>query len=227
MEIQAFGYLGVGSDKAEDWSAFAPAWLGMQEVDRGGGARAFRMDDASGVCSSIAPSRGQVFGWEVANSSALDALAACLEGGVVVARAGRVGRPALCGRACLRRSRRQPAGGVQRRMIADTPFKPARHRRLPHWRAGMGHAAGGAGHRGGARLLLRLLGFKVSDYMPRRSCLFACQRTPPQHRDRRRAGGKDAPSLVGFLARRCRRGYDMVRAEPERIAAKLGRHPTT
>jgi hypothetical protein len=42
VEIQAFGYLGVGSDKAEDWSAFAPAWLGMQEVDRGGDARAFR-----------------------------------------------------------------------------------------------------------------------------------------------------------------------------------------
>ena len=34
MEIQAFGYLGVGSDKVEDWSAFAPAWLGMQEVDQ-------------------------------------------------------------------------------------------------------------------------------------------------------------------------------------------------
>ena len=65
MEIQAFGYLGVGSTKVEDWCAFVPAWLGMQEVDRGGGMRAFRMDDRKqrffvdrGIASGT-----QVFGW--------------------------------------------------------------------------------------------------------------------------------------------------------------------
>ena len=73
MEIQAFGYLGVGSDQVEDWSAFAPAWLGMQEVDRGGGTRAFRMDDRKQrlfVDRAIAPG-SKVFGWEVANAAAL------------------------------------------------------------------------------------------------------------------------------------------------------------
>jgi hypothetical protein len=81
VEIQAFGYLGVGSTKAEEWSAFVPTWLGMQEVDRGGGMRAFRMDDRKQrffVDRAIA-SGTQVFGWEVANAAALDALAARLE----------------------------------------------------------------------------------------------------------------------------------------------------
>jgi hypothetical protein len=81
VEIQAFGYLGVGSDKVEDWSAFAPVWLGMQEVDSGGGTRAFRMDDRKQrlfVDRAIAPGT-QVFGWEVANAATLDALADRLE----------------------------------------------------------------------------------------------------------------------------------------------------
>lgn len=37
MSIQALGYLGVGSDKFDDWTAFAVNWLGMQAVDRGAG----------------------------------------------------------------------------------------------------------------------------------------------------------------------------------------------
>ena len=89
MEIQAFGYLGIASDKAEDWSAFAPAWLGMQEVDRGGGTRAFRMDDRKQrlfIDRAIAPG-AKVFGWEVANAAGLDALAGRLEkAGVAVKR---------------------------------------------------------------------------------------------------------------------------------------------
>ena len=70
MEIQSFGYLGTGSDNVEEWSAFAPAWLGMQEVDRGGGTRAFRMDDRKQrlfIDRAIAPGT-QIFGWEVANA---------------------------------------------------------------------------------------------------------------------------------------------------------------
>jgi hypothetical protein len=87
VEIQAFGYLGIGSDNVEDWSAFAPAWPGMQEVDRGGGARAFRMDNRKQrltVCRSrIAPGT-QVFGWGVANAAAREALASRLEAARVV-----------------------------------------------------------------------------------------------------------------------------------------------
>jgi hypothetical protein len=45
MSIHALGYVGVGSDKLDDWTEFAVNWLGMQAVDRGAGQRAFRMDD--------------------------------------------------------------------------------------------------------------------------------------------------------------------------------------
>src|ERR1035437_8502130 len=45
MEIQAFGYLGLGASNLDDWTAFATSTIGMQSVDRGGSMRAFRMDD--------------------------------------------------------------------------------------------------------------------------------------------------------------------------------------
>jgi hypothetical protein len=45
MEIRAFGYLGVGTAKLDDWTALATKGLGMEAVDRGGRTRAFRMDD--------------------------------------------------------------------------------------------------------------------------------------------------------------------------------------
>jgi len=45
MEIQAFGYLGVGASNLDDWAAFATSNVGMQAVDRASSMRAFRMDD--------------------------------------------------------------------------------------------------------------------------------------------------------------------------------------
>lgn len=58
----------------------------MQEVDRGGGARAFRMDNRKQrlfVDRAIAPGT-QVFGWGVANAAAREALASRLEAARVV-----------------------------------------------------------------------------------------------------------------------------------------------
>lgn len=45
MAITALGYLGIRSDRLDDWSDFAEKLLGMQKIDRGGKAMAFRMDD--------------------------------------------------------------------------------------------------------------------------------------------------------------------------------------
>ncbi len=45
MSIQALGYIGVGSDKLDDWTPFAVNCLGVQAADRGAGQHAFRMDD--------------------------------------------------------------------------------------------------------------------------------------------------------------------------------------
>jgi len=47
MEIQAFGYLGLGASNLDDWATFATSTIGMQSVDRASSMRAFRMDDRS------------------------------------------------------------------------------------------------------------------------------------------------------------------------------------
>jgi hypothetical protein len=45
MEIQALGYLGIGTVELDDWTLLATRGLGMQVVDCGAGLRAFGMDD--------------------------------------------------------------------------------------------------------------------------------------------------------------------------------------
>src|SRR5262249_47735948 len=45
MEITALGYVGIQSSRLDDWAQLATGLLGMQQVDRGGALRAFRMDD--------------------------------------------------------------------------------------------------------------------------------------------------------------------------------------
>ena len=71
MEISALGYIGIGSSQLEQWSHMATKLLGMQQIDRGGKTRAFRMDDRrqrlmvdGGNESGLA-----VMGWEVPMST--------------------------------------------------------------------------------------------------------------------------------------------------------------
>jgi hypothetical protein len=45
VEIRGLGYMGVGTSDLSDWTTFATNWLGMQMIERGNTARAFRMDD--------------------------------------------------------------------------------------------------------------------------------------------------------------------------------------
>ena len=81
MAIIALGYLGVRSDRLDDWSDFAGRLLGMQKIDRGGKALAFRMDDMKQrLVVSDEPGETLAFmGWEVAEAADLDRYAARLE----------------------------------------------------------------------------------------------------------------------------------------------------
>ena len=45
MPVSALSYIGVNSDKLEDWSDYSEKCLGMQRIDRGKGSLSFRMDD--------------------------------------------------------------------------------------------------------------------------------------------------------------------------------------
>jgi 2,3-dihydroxybiphenyl 1,2-dioxygenase len=235
MEIQAFGYLGVGSDKVEEWSAFAPTWLGMQEVDRGGGTRAFRMDDRKQrlfVDRAIAPG-AQVFGWEVANAAALDTLAARLEKAGVAANREPA---ALADQRCVAGliAFADPAGNRLEAfygpMVANTPFKPTRD--IAGFRTGaqgMGHALLAVQDIEAARAFYcDLLGFKVSDYMLTPITAYFLHVNGRHHSVAvvgAPGNGMHHLMVEYFSLDDVGQGYDLVRSEPERIAAKLGRHP--
>lgn len=235
MEIQSFGYLGVGSDRIDEWSAFAPGWLGMQEIDHGRGARAFRMDDRKQrlFIDRAIPSGAKVFGWEVADAAALDALAGRLEQAGIAVRhepAALADQRYVSGLISFA----DPAGNrleaFHGAMTADTPFQPARD--IGGFRTGaqgMGHTLLAVQDIEAARAFYcDLLGFRVSDYM----------RTPLPAYFLHVNARHHSIALVGaphdgmhhlmveyFSLDDVGQGYDMVRAEPERIAAKLGRHP--
>src|SRR5262249_61417539 len=65
MSVAAFGYVGLRSDKLDDWAEYAPKFLGLQLVERTQSALKFRMDDRKQriVVSSDAAIQN-VFGWE-------------------------------------------------------------------------------------------------------------------------------------------------------------------
>src|SRR6478736_1763914 len=75
------GYFWIGTSKLDDWTRFATGQLGLQAVDRGGAMRAFRMDDRKQrlIADGGLTDGERFFGWEVADATQLDALAARLE----------------------------------------------------------------------------------------------------------------------------------------------------
>ena len=81
MAINALGYLGIRSDKAEDWNDFASKMLGMQKVDHAGKNMAFRMDDLKQrlVISNEPGDTLAFIGWEVECSEDLDEFGSRLE----------------------------------------------------------------------------------------------------------------------------------------------------
>src|SRR6202023_2040062 len=81
MNLQALGYVGVRTRRAEDWRAYATRFLGLQLVDESRGTMAFRMDDRKQrvVVESGESDAPSFYGWEVADAKALDDLGAHLE----------------------------------------------------------------------------------------------------------------------------------------------------
>jgi 2,3-dihydroxybiphenyl 1,2-dioxygenase len=235
MEIQAMGYVGIGTAKLDDWSDFATGWLGMQAVDRGAGVRAFRMDDRKQrLVIDKALSEGErYFGWEVADAASLDALAARLEGaGVAVRREP----DALADQRFVRGliSFTDPAGnrleafhGAQ---IADEPFRPGRS--ISGFRTGplgMGHAVLMVPSIDAALPFYRdLLGFRISDYIRGPISAYFLHVNPRHHSlalfEGPRAGMHHLMvELYSFDD--VGQGYDIALGEKERIVATLGRHP--
>ena len=146
MSVQGMGYFCVGTSKLDDWTSLAIGQLGLQAVDRGGPMRAFRMDDRKQrlIVDGGLMDGERFFGWEVADATALDTLAARLEkAGVALRREIAVVANQRCAAEVI--SFRDPAGNrveaFHGGQIADEPFRPARH--IGGFRTGtqgLGHA---------------------------------------------------------------------------------------
>jgi len=171
MGITELGYLGVQSDRTEDWAEFAGRLLGMQQVDRGGGSLSFRMDDRKQrfVVSGEPGDRLAFMGWGVERVDDLDAIAARLEAaGVAVSE----GSASLADRRFVQRLILfdDPAGNRIELFFGahedDEPFRPGRpHSGFKTGPYGLGHAVL---HVTDAESLMPfyrdLLGFRLSDF---------------------------------------------------------------
>ena len=90
MAVCALAYLGIRSDRLDDWAGFAGGLLGMQKIDGAGKSLAFRMDDREQrLVVSDEPGETLAFlGFEVARKSDLQSYAGRLEDAGVSVNAG-------------------------------------------------------------------------------------------------------------------------------------------
>src|SRR6202790_4715831 len=81
MLVQSLGYVGLGAKDIDDWSGYGTRLLGLQAVDRSRSTLALRMDDRKQrlIVNADGGEGIGFFGWEVADATALDAIAAHLE----------------------------------------------------------------------------------------------------------------------------------------------------
>ena len=232
--LTALGYVGVRSARLDDWGSYATRLLGMQQVDRAGAVRAFRMDDRKQrLVVTRDDDEGLGFlGWEVADAAGLDALAARLDAhGVDVRRAPR----------SLADERhvadlivfQDPAGNrlevFHGPAVASDPFRPGRP--ISGFRTGplgMGHAVL---HVEDVEPLLTfyrdLLGFRVSDYALKPYKLYFFHINGRHHSFAMVGSGKRG--LHHFMVELCGvddvgQGYDLAQLEDGRVAYTLGRH---
>ena len=81
MPITALGYMGIRARALGDWSDYAGRFLGMQQIDQGGGSLAFRMDDwrQRFVITDEPGDELAFMGWQVSSADELDDLASRIE----------------------------------------------------------------------------------------------------------------------------------------------------
>jgi 2,3-dihydroxybiphenyl 1,2-dioxygenase len=234
MEIQALGYLGVGTAKLEDWTSLATQGLGMEAVDRGRGTRAFRMDDRRQrlLLDSTIPDTTQYFGWEVANADALDALATRLErAGIVVQRepAALADQRFVSGLISFHDPMGNRLEAFHGAAVADTPFRPSRL--ISGFRCGplgMGHVLVMVQDVTAALAFYRdLLGFRISDYMRQPMAAYFLHVNPRHHSLALVQAPVNAMNHLMvelYSLDDVGQGYDLALMNREQIAATLGRH---
>ena len=234
MEITALGYIAIQTSKLDEWTGMATRLLGMQQVDRGGHQRAFRMDDRKQrlVVDGAGDAGLKVMGWEVESRADLDRLAGRLDDhGVPVARGSR----ALADERHVTEliSFRDPADHVLEAFwkpeVTSEAFVPGRA--ISGFRTGalgMGHVVMNVEDVEPLLPFYRdLLGFAISDFglTPYKLYFFHVN------------GRHHSFAMVGSGRRTMHhfmielgslddvgQGYDLAQLDEERIAYTLGRH---
>ena len=234
MEIKSLGYFGIGSREHDDWREFGVNFIGLQVAERSNSALTFRMDDWKQriVVDKEMPEGERFFGWEVADMSALDALAARLErAGVKFTREPKQHADKRCVAELI--SFTDPVGnrlevfyGPQR---FDEPFKPGRS--ISGFRTGtlgLGHVVLTVETLDSViPFYADLLGFRLSDYVlaPFKAYFFHVN---PRHHSlaliETKRNGMHHLMLEYYSLDDVGQGYDIALSQANRIGVTLGRH---
>ncbi len=234
MSLLSLGYIGVNSDRIDDWSTFATRLLGMQLVDSGGPIRAFRMDDRK---QRLVVGRGEggargFLGWEVAGGAELDAMATRLEAhGTRVVRGSR--RLAEERHVADLITFDDPAGSALEIFwgpsVASDPFVPGRP--ISGFKTGplgMGHVVFHVADVDALMPFYRdVLGFRLTDYGLSPYKLYFFHLNGRHHSFAMVGSGKQ--SVHHFMVELgslddVGQGYDLAGLEERRVAYTLGRH---
>jgi 2,3-dihydroxybiphenyl 1,2-dioxygenase len=232
--LQALGYAGFGSSSLDDWRQFGTGLVGLQAVERGPSLLAFRMDDRKQriVIDRSLPDGARFFGWEVADATALDALAARLEAAEVdVTAEPQTSADARRVRGMI--SLHDPAGNRLEAFygaeIDDTPFRPGRS--ISGFRTGplgLGHAVLTVENIDAVMpFYVDLLGFGLSDYMQKPFRAYFFHINARHHSLALIETGRNGVHHLMvelFSLDDVGQSYDIALSEPDRIGVTLGRH---
>ncbi|MEL6233362.1 MAG: VOC family protein [Pseudomonadota bacterium] len=234
MTLRSLGYIGVRSSRTEDWSKFATGLLGMQQVDRGGRSRAFRMDDRKQrlLVTGDGDEGLDFMGWEVDGPAELDALASRLEdaGVAVTAAPAALADQRLVGGLI---SFQDPDGNhievFCAPQIAEDAFRPGRPiHGFKTGSMGMGHAVLHVENIDRLLPFYRdLLGFRLTDYGHTPYKLYFFHLNERHHSFAMVGSGQRG--LHHFMVELqalddVGQGYDLAQREDDRVAYTLGRH---
>ena len=233
MSLNSFGYVSLLSSRIDDWAEFGPKFLGLQLVEKTKSALKFRMDDRKQrIVVSAEQDAQNVFGWEVDDASALNALAGRLEAcGIRVERmpSGLTGL-----RAVVEGIRfRDPAGTELEAFygpeLADAPFSPGRP--ISGFRTGplgMGHAVVLVKNIDDVLAFYRdLLGFRLSDFILKPFKAYFFHLNPRHHSLAMIEAGRSGIHHIMmelFSLDDVGQAYDIALSAPDRVATTLGRH---
>ena len=234
MLLQALGYVGFGSAALDDWRQFGTGLVGLQAVERSPSLLAFRMDDRKQriVIDRSMPEGTRFFGWEVADATALDLLAARLErAGVDVIAEPQTLADTRHVRGLI--SFHDPAGNRLEIFygpeIDDTPFCPGRS--ISGFRTGplgLGHAALTVESIDTVMpFYVDLLGFRLSDYMQKPFRAYFFHINARHHSLALIETGRNGMHHLMvelFSLDDVGQSYDVALSQKDRIGVTLGRH---